>query len=370
MNNITIHNLFANHPNSMTRAEIREVGNFSWKEVAEITRNPHYFVKESPGRYMYVGNGEFAPKAAEPVKVPEPAVEVKSSSEFSFTVSSNEPEVPTKDEVYVPWGHHNDIRSILATRSFFPIFVSGMSGNGKTLMIEQICAQLKRQFVRVQISPETDEDSLIGGFRLVDGNTVFSYGPVIRAMQTGSVLLLDECDRGSHKIMCLQGVLEGKPVLIKKTGEIIHPAPGFTVIATANTNGRGDENSGRYNSSMIIDDAFIERFVLSFDQPYADENVEKRILTRTFETSDIELDEQFVMCLCAWATAIRKTYADDGIEDTISTRRLAHIVRTFGVFRDRLKAIKLCTNRFDAEIREAFINLYTKIDPTVNGHTS
>tara|TARA_R110000796_G_scaffold96037_2_gene201492 strand:- start:605 stop:1405 length:801 start_codon:yes stop_codon:yes gene_type:complete len=240
------------------------------------------------------------------------------------------------------------------------MYVAGLSGNGKTMMIEQVCANLKREYVRVQITPETDEDDLIGGFRLLNGETVFAKGPVIKAMEAGAILLIDEIDRGSNKLMCLQGILEGKPFMIKKTGEVIRPAAGFNVIATANTKGQGDEQ-GRFIAATIIDEAFLERFTITLEQPYPTAAIEKRIVANhmtKFGVSDTEFTEKLVQ----WGQAIRKTFEDGGVDEIISTRRLCHIVQTFSIFSDRMKAIELCVNRFDTDTRGAFIDLYTKID--------
>ena len=240
------------------------------------------------------------------------------------------------------------------------MYVAGLSGNGKTMMIEQACAAAKREYVRVQITPETDEDDLIGGFRLLDGETVFAKGPVIKAMEAGAILLIDEIDRGSNKLMALQGVLEGKPVLIKKTGEVITPAPGFNVIGTANTKGQGDD-AGRFISAGIIDEAFLERFTITLEQPYPAAAVEKKIVKNHMKKFGTD-DSEFVDKLVSWAQAIRKTFLDGGVDEIVSTRRLCHIVQTFSIFNDRKKAIELCVNRFDEDTRAGFLDLYSKID--------
>ena len=276
------------------------------------------------------------------------------------SVSNDEVFVPNYDPTFVPWGNFTEIVKVLKSGMFYPTFVSGLSGNGKTFQIEQACAKLNREYVRVQISPETDEDDLIGGFRLLNGETVFAKGPVIKAMEAGAILLIDEIDRGSNKLMCLQGILEGKPFLIKKTGEVITPKPGFNVIATANTKGQGDEQ-GRFIAATIIDEAFLERFTITLEQPYATAAVEKRIVNNhmtKFGANDTEFAEKLVQ----WGQAIRKTFEDGGVDEIISTRRLCHIVQTFSIFGDRMKAIELCVNRFDTDTRGAFIDLYTKID--------
>ena len=247
---------------------------------------------------------------------------------------------------------------------FYPIYISGPSGNGKTMMVEQVCANAKREYVRAQISPETDEDDLIGGFRLINGETVFQKGPVIKAMEKGAILLIDEIDRATNKIMCLQGVLEGNPVLLKKTGEVIKPAPGFNVIATANTKGRGSDD-GRYTAASIIDDAFLERFVAAIDQPFPNPQVEEKIVMAHMLKYD-SVDEDFLKKLVAWSNVIRKTFEADGVDEVISTRRLCHITKTYKIFNDRMKSIALCISRFDEETKDAFLDLYSKVDADVN----
>ena len=319
----------------------------------------------SRGVYQMVGSGnvipmmtpqvspQAIPQQAAPVAVQAPVGKVQSTS-------SEEVYVPSADSTFVKWGYFNDVKKIVQSGLFYPMYVAGLSGNGKTMMIEQVCANLKREYVRVQITPETDEDDLIGGFRLLNGETVFAKGPVIKAMEAGAILLIDEIDRGSNKLMCLQGILEGKPFMIKKTGEVIRPAAGFNVIATANTKGQGDEQ-GRFIAATIIDEAFLERFTITLEQPYPTAAIEKRIVANhmtKFGVSDTEFTEKLVQ----WGQAIRKTFEDGGVDEIISTRRLCHIVQTFSIFSDRMKAIELCVNRFDTDTRGAFIDLYTKID--------
>jgi hypothetical protein len=279
------------------------------------------------------------------------------------SVMNDEKTFADVDPTFVPWGSFNDIVKIVKSEMFYPTYISGLSGNGKTFMVEQACAKIKRQYIRVQINPETDEDDLIGGFRLINGETVFAKGPVIKAMETGSILLLDEIDRATNKIMCLQGILEGKSVMIKKTGEIVKPARGFNVIATANTKGKGSED-GRFTAASIIDDAFLERFTISIDQHFPSVSVERKIIEKHMEKYG-SLDPNFCENLVNWADIIRKTFYDDGIDEVISTRRLCHIVQTFSIFNDKMKAIDLCTSRFDDDTKEAFLDLYTKVDSGV-----
>tara|TARA_R110002074_G_scaffold100766_2_gene217631 strand:- start:3625 stop:4764 length:1140 start_codon:yes stop_codon:yes gene_type:complete len=267
------------------------------------------------------------------------------------------------DPTFVPWGAFNDIVKIIKSEMFYPVYISGLSGNGKTFMVEQAAAKLGRQFIRVQINPETDEDDLLGGFRLIDGETVFSKGPVLKAMEDGAILLLDEIDRATNKIMCLQGILEGKPVLVKKTGETITPSPGFNVIATANTKGKGSED-GRFTAATIIDDAFLERFTVAVDQQFPSVSVEKKIVINHMKKFEI-MDTEFAQNLVNWADIIRKTFYDDGVDEVISTRRLSHIVQTFSIFKDKMKSIDLCIARFDEDTKSAFLDLYTKVDQGV-----
>ena len=268
-----------------------------------------------------------------------------------------------KDNTFVAWGSFHDVVKILKSEMFYPTYISGLSGNGKTFMVEQACAKLNKEFIRVQINPETDEDDLLGGFRLIDGETVFSKGPVLKAMENGAVLLLDEIDRATNKIMCLQGILEGKPVVVKKTGETISPAPGFNVVATANTKGKGSED-GRFTAASIIDEAFLERFTVSIDQPFPTLVTEKKIVIKHMEKFG-DADTDFADKLVTWADVIRKTFYDDGVDEVISTRRLCHIVQTFSIFDNRMKAIDMCISRFDTDTKEAFLDLYTKVDSGV-----
>lgn len=268
--------------------------------------------------------------------------------------------VPERDGTFVPFGFFTDLKTIIESNSFYPVFVTGLSGNGKTTMVEQACAALKRECIRVNISIETDEDDLIGGNTLVDGNVVYREGPVSIAMKRGAILILDEVDRGSNKLMCLQAILEGKPYFNKKTGETIYPAPGFNIIGTANTKGQGTDD-GRFISAQILDDAFLERFAITVEQEYPTPAVEKKIVLKKMQKVD-SVDEDFADKLVTWSEIIRKTFAEGAIDEIISTRRLEHIVNAFAMFNDRQKAIQLCVSRFNAETRDSFLDLYTKID--------
>jgi len=355
------------HPNkdSLTRQEM-----FTFAEETGLNRNSvGALMKKLPrverGVYSMVTNVVSMPNVpAQPVQQTPVAEAVQKAVGKVRSTSSEEVFVPEKDSTFVKWGYFSDVSKIIKSKMFYPMYVAGLSGNGKTMMIEQACAAAKREYVRVQITPETDEDDLIGGFRLLDGETVFAKGPVIKAMEAGAILLIDEIDRGSNKLMALQGVLEGKPVLIKKTGEVVHPAPGFNVIGTANTKGQGDD-AGRFISASIIDEAFLERFTITLEQPYPSASVEKKIVKNHMEKFGAN-DSEFVDKLVAWGQAIRKTFLDGGVDEIVSTRRLCHIIQTFSIFNDRMKAIELCVNRFDEDTRSGFLDLYTKIDADVN----
>ena len=272
--------------------------------------------------------------------------------------------VPSKDDNYVPFGNFTDVKKIIQSGIFYPTFITGLSGNGKTFSVEQACAALNRELIRVNITIETDEDDLIGGFRLVNGETVWHNGPVINALERGAVLLLDEVDLASNKILCLQSILEGKGVYLKKTGRYVNPAKGFNVIATANTKGKGSDD-GRFIGTNVLNEAFLERFALTFEQEYPTPATETKILLRV-AASVGKHDEEFCTNLANWADIIRRTFKDGGIDEVISTRRLVHIMRAYAIWNDRMKAIKVCVNRFDDETKQSFIELYDKIDADVN----
>jgi len=268
--------------------------------------------------------------------------------------------IPEKDDTFVRFGNFGDIRKIIQSRLFYPTFITGLSGNGKTFSVEQACAQLGRELIRVNITIETDEDDLIGGFRLVDGNTAWHNGPVIEALERGAILLLDEIDLASNKILCLQSILEGKGVFLKKIGRWVKPAAGFNVIATANTKGKGSDD-GRFIGTNVLNEAFLERFPVTFEQEYPTPKTEQKILEGISSSLGVS-DSDFCKRLTDWADIIRKTFYDGGIEEIISTRRLVHIIRAYSIFQDKAKAIQVCVNRFDDETKQAFLELYDKVD--------
>jgi hypothetical protein len=271
--------------------------------------------------------------------------------------------VPATDDTFVKFGAFNDVKNIIKSKQFYPTFITGLSGNGKTFGVEQACAQLKRELIRVNITIETDEDDLIGGFRLVDGATVWHNGPVIEALERGAVLLLDEVDLASNKILCLQPILEGKGLFLKKIGRFVEPAVGFNVVATANTKGKGSDD-GRFIGTNVLNEAFLERFPVTFEQDYPAPSVEKRILGGIAANLGIT-DTDFIARLVDWGDIIRKTFYDGGIDEIISTRRLVHIVRAYSIFNDKMKSIQVCVNRFDDDTKQAFLELYDKVDADV-----
>jgi hypothetical protein len=313
-----------------------------------------YWLTKAPYR---IGLGEYkVPALAEEVEIaPQPELQAKvlpfQPVQHQFREDVSIPEVYPD---YVPFGFYKDLRNILKSKSFYPVFITGLSGNGKTLMVEQTCAELKRECIRVNISVETDETDLIGGPTLVNGNVINRDGPVITAMKRGAVLLIDEVDRGSSKLMCMQGILEGKPYYNKKSGEVVYPKDGFNIIATANTKGRGSDE-GKY-LSQILDDAFLERFPITVEQEYPAVSIEKKILAPLID------DQTFIDNLIKWADVIRQTYEEGGVSEIISTRRLVHIAKAYKIFGEKMKAIELCVARFDEDTKMSFLDLYTKID--------
>ena len=272
--------------------------------------------------------------------------------------------VPVKDNTFVPFGSFKDVKSIIKSKQFYPAFITGLSGNGKTFTVEQACAQLNRELIRVNITIETDEDDLIGGFRLIDGNTVWHNGPVTESLERGAILLLDEIDLASNKILCLQPILEGKGLFLKKIGKFIQPAAGFNVIATANTKGKGSDD-GRFIGTNVLNEAFLERFPVTFEQDYPAPSTENRILGAVAAQLGVT-DTEFCKRLVDWADIIRKTFYDGGVDEIISTRRLVHILRAYSIFGDKMKSIQVCVNRFDDETKQSFLELYDKVDADVD----
>lgn len=292
---------------------------------------------------------------------PQPSPTIDSAQ---YAVALAESFVPRHDPLYVKFGYYKDLKAIIDTGRFYPVFISGLSGNGKTFMVEQVCAELGRDLFRVNITVETDEDDLLGGFRLIDGCTKWFDGPVVKAMKAGAVLLLDEVDLASTKILCLQPVLEGKGIFLKKINQFIHPAPGFTVISTANTKGQGSD-TGKFVGANLLNEAFLERFPITFEQDYPSASVEGNILSKVLESFNIE-DSVYVQLLTTWAELIRRTYKEEAVTEVISTRRLVHICNAYAIFGDKKKALELCLNRFDETVKESFTELYNTLETKEN----
>ena len=285
----------------------------------------------------------------------------KISKEAAFVVSSLVGDiVPKKDPVFVSFGNYPDLKSIIKSNMFYPVFITGLSGNGKTMGVTQACAEAKKELIRVNITIETDEDDLLGGYRLKDGQTVWQNGPVIEAMERGATLLLDEIDLASNKIMCLQPILEGSGIFVKKINKFVKPKNGFNVIATANTKGQGSDD-GKFIGTNVLNEAFLERFPITFEQKYPSASIEEKILVNTLAKSG-KKDKDFCKKLVTWADVIRKTYFDGGVDEIISTRRLVHIIQAYSIFNKKVKAIEVCTNRFDDDTKNSFMELYTKVD--------
>ena len=335
-----------------------------------LVRNPE--LRVGRGSYKIPKNGE-VPTATKitmpnvlndnPVDVPTiPEVaQTTKVSEAAYVVSSLVDNlVPNKDATFVPFGNHPDVRNIVKSKQFYPIFITGLSGNGKTFSVVQAAAEAKRELIRVNITIETDEDDLLGGYRLRDGQTVWQNGPVIEAMERGAILLLDEVDLASNKIMCLQPILEGNGVYVKKINKFVKPSAGFNVVATANTKGQGSDD-GKFIGTNILNEAFLERFPVTFEQQYPTAKTEQKILNNTLAQSG-KKDVEYVEKLSTWADVIRKTYFEGGVDEIISTRRLVHIVQAYSIFGNKMKAIELCTNRFDTDTKASFVDLYTKVD--------
>jgi hypothetical protein len=346
---------------TLTRAEInslvskKKLKNPSWLKTDKY--------KVDRGTYKLPLEGE----ATENEQLMKAPVET-TKTEAAYVVSSLVGDiVPKKDPIFVSFGNYPDVKQIIKSNQFYPVFITGLSGNGKTMGVTQACAELKREMIRVNITIETDEDDLLGGYRLKDGQTVWQNGPVIEAMERGAILLLDEVDLASNKIMCLQPILEGSGVFVKKINKFVKPKDGFNVIATANTKGQGSED-GKFIGTNVLNEAFLERFPITFEQSYPTMKIEKKILTNTLKAAG-KTDDQFVDKLTTWADVIRKTYFDGGVDEIISTRRLVHITQAFGIFDNKMKAIQMCTNRFDDDTKNSFVELYTKVDAGANAES-
>ena len=347
----------------MTRDEVKafvKEADLGW--VSWFVRAPY---RVGTGKFKLPVNGDMI-TPVKPKKVKLPVMKKIEVDEESVVAYHNPPEnlIPEKDPLYVPFGNFNDVYTIIKSGRYYPVFITGLSGNGKTFMVEQACAKAKREYFRVNITVETDEDDLLGHYALIDGNTVWQDGPVVKAMERGAILLLDEIDLASSKIMCLQPVLEGKGVFLKKVNRFVSPSVGFNVLATANTKGKGSED-GRFIGTNILNEAFLERFPITVEQEYPSMSVERKILDKVFASLDITAYGDFAEKLVTWADIIRKTFYEGGIDEIIATRRLVHIVNAYAIFGDRKKAIEMCIARFDDDTKTSFLDLYSKCDSEV-----
>ena len=339
---------------TVTRAQINAL--VKKKEI----KNPSWLKddKYKVGRGVYklpMGDESEKPETTDSVE------NLKTDTKAAYIVSSlTDNVVPGKDKDFVNFGNFGDVKNIITSKKFYPVFITGLSGNGKTLAVTQACAVAKREMIRVNVTIETDEDDLLGGYRLRDGQTVWQNGPVIEAMERGAVLLLDEIDLASNKIMCLQPILEGSGIYVKKTNKWVRPKYGFNVIATANTKGQGSED-GKFIGTNVLNEAFLERFPVTFEQEYPTARVEEKIVSTKLKSTG-KADQKFAHNLVTWADVIRRTYFDGGVDEIISTRRLVHIAEAYGIFKNKMKAITVCTNRFDDDVKNSFVDLYSKVD--------
>jgi len=339
---------------TVTRAQINAL--VKKKEI----KNPSWLKddKYKVGRGVYklpMGDESEKPETTDSIE------NLKTDTKAAYIVSSlTDNVVPGKDKDFVNFGNFSDVKNIISSKKFYPVFITGLSGNGKTLAVTQACAVAKREMIRVNVTIETDEDDLLGGYRLRDGQTVWQNGPVIEAMERGAVLLLDEIDLASNKIMCLQPILEGSGIYVKKTNKWVRPKYGFNVIATANTKGQGSED-GKFIGTNVLNEAFLERFPVTFEQEYPTARVEEKIVSTKLKSTG-KADQKFAHNLVTWADVIRRTYFDGGVDEIISTRRLVHIAEAYGIFKNKMKAITVCTNRFDDDVKNSFVDLYTKVD--------
>ena len=348
--------------NELTTAQLKEANaHFGCKYAPQwLIKNTDYKVGKSLFKLPTENEDQVSSAKVTPTeKVLAPQT---SNTEAAYVVSSLVGNiVPNKDSTFVSFGNYPDLKSIIKSKIFYPVFITGLSGNGKTFGVTQACAENRRELIRVNITIETDEDDLLGGYRLKDGQTVWQNGPVIEAMERGAVLLLDEIDLASNKIMCLQPILEGSGVYVKKINKFVKPADGFTVVATANTKGQGSDD-GKFIGTNVLNEAFLERFPITFEQSYPSAKVEEKILVNTMGTFG-KVDKEFCQKLVTWADVIRKTYFDGGVDEIISTRRLVHIVQAYNIFKaNKMKAIEVCVNRFDDDTKNSFMELYSKVD--------
>lgn len=337
---------------TVTRPQLMDVMN-----EMKTDKFPLWLMQNKVGRGIYAIPG--GKSVATPV-VGNTALKVEPQESYKVDYTDTSSLIPAIDPNFVAFGNYKDLDKIIKSKLFYPAFITGPTGNGKSTMIEQICAKQKKPLIRVNLNMMTDEDQLIGSKTLENGNIEIVEGPVLIAMRTGTTLLLDEIDAGSaNTLLCLQPILEGKPYYFKLKNEMIVPKQGFNVIATANTKGKGSDD-GRYIGTNVLNEAFLERFAVTFNQDYPSAAIEKKIVVNLMNHYGC-VNLEYAETLVKWADVIRKTFDAGGVDETITTRRLVHIVRAFSIFKDQKKAIELCTNRFDDATRLAFIDLFDKV---------
>ena len=365
----SIREFFGYDRQMVTRTELKvwkdETGSAwpHWLVKLQTVNRGEYYLPDEAGKYAFDST-----PAGNPISYPNGRMEemttVAMAPKAIEVLEEQDSYVPERFDGYVPWGNFNMVKDVIKSNIFYPIFITGMSGNGKTLMVKETCAKLKREFVRANVTIETDEDDLLGGFRLMNGETVWHDGPVVMAMKRGAILLLDEIDLASNKIMALQPILEGSSIYLKKIGKWVHPTPGFNVIATANTKGQGSDD-GRFIGTNVMNESFLERFPVTIEQTYPTNKIEEKILVNELRKQD-KVDEPFVKNLVKWGDVIRKTFMDGGVDEIISTRRLVHIIGAYCIFNNKMRAIEMCVSRFDTETKDSFLDLYTKVDAGVS----
>ena len=365
----SIREFFGYDRQMITRTELKvwkdETGSAwpHWLVKLQTVNRGEYYLPDEAGKYAFDST-----PVSNPISYPNGRMEemttVAMAPKAIEVLEEQDSYVPEKFDGYVPWGNFNMVKDVIKSNIFYPIFITGMSGNGKTLMVKETCAKLKREFVRANVTIETDEDDLLGGFRLMNGETVWHDGPVVMAMKRGAILLLDEIDLASNKIMALQPILEGSSIYLKKIGKWVHPTPGFNVIATANTKGQGSDD-GRFIGTNVMNESFLERFPVTIEQTYPTNKIEEKILVNELRKQD-KVDEPFVKNLVKWGDVIRKTFMDGGVDEIISTRRLVHIIGAYCIFNNKMRAIEMCVSRFDTETKDSFLDLYTKVDAGVS----
>ena len=346
--------LFELFPDVKTEGVVQNAQLLETMRVLGTKASPKWLMVNKVSRGLYAIDG------SKPMVAGNTALKPKPVESFTVDYTDVTSLIPSKDSNFVPFGNYNDLENIIKAKIFYPAYISGPTGNGKSTMIEQICAKHKRPLIRVNLNMMTDEEQLIGTKTLEDGNVEIVEGPVLIAMRTGCTLLLDEIDAGSaNTLLCLQPILEGKPYYFKLKNEMIVPAEGFNIFATANTKGKGSDD-GRYIGTNVLNEAFLERFAVTFEQDYPNAKIEQKIIENLMDSFGCP-DKEFAETLVKWADAIRRTFADGGVDETITTRRMIHIVRAYAIFKKREKAVELCCNRFDTATKTAFIDLYEKV---------